>query len=293
MHFTKMEGLGNDYVYVNCFEEKINDPQRLAQAISDRHFGIGSDGLILICPSEKADARMLVYNSDGSQAEMCGNGIRCVGKYLYDNRIADNRRISIETLAGIKQLVYVSGNQCESRIMVDMGRPLVGPDKRSIVYIRTKHDEMGSALNAHETFGIEESIYRNGRTYPFARVSMGNPHAVVLYPDSLQNCDVRNVGMAMENEETFPDGVNVEFVRVRDSRTVQMRVWERGSGETMACGTGACAAAAVCMVLGYTEDEIMVQLNGGDLDIKYDSIEDTIYMTGSARKVFDGWIDIS
>lgn len=280
MHFTKMEGLGNDYVYVNCFEEKVYDPQHLARLISDRHRGVGSDGLILIGPSDKADFSMSVYNSDGSAAEMCGNGIRCAGKYVYDNHMTDRRDIAIETLAGVKHLRYISGDNEQCSIMVDMGEPKIGC-------------KMFNITVASSAEHIEETICVSGETISFVRVSMGNPHAVVWTDEiRMRACDVAGIGSAMERHEAFPAGTNVEFVKVLGRDLIQMRVWERGSGETLACGTGACAAAAACMARGYTGDEVTVRLVGGELSIKYDRKKDTIYMTGPARTVFCGCVDI-
>lgn len=280
MHFTKMEGLGNDYVYVNCFEEKVYDPQHLARLISDRHRGVGSDGLILIGPSDKADFSMSVYNSDGSVAEMCGNGIRCAGKYVYDNHMTDRRDIAIETLAGVKHLCYISGDNEQCSIMVDMGEPKIG-------------GEMFNITAASSAEHIEETICVSGETISFVRVSMGNPHAVVWTDEiRMRAGDVAGMGSAMERHEAFPAGTNVEFVKVLGRDLIRMRVWERGSGETLACGTGACAAAAACMARGYTGDEVTVRLVGGELSIKYDRKKDTIYMTGPARTVFCGHVDI-
>lgn len=280
MHFTKMEGLGNDYVYVNCFEEKVDDPQHLARLISDRHRGVGSDGLILIGPSDKADFSMSVYNSDGSAAEMCGNGIRCAGKYIYDNHMTDRRDIAIETLAGVKHLRYISGDNEQCSIMVDMGEPKIGCEMFNIT---------AASLAEH----IEEAISVSGETISFVRVSMGNPHAVVWTDEiRMRAGDVARIGSAMERHEAFLAGTNVEFVKVLGRDLIQMRVWERGSGETLACGTGACAAAAACMARGYTGDEVTVRLVGGELSIKYDRKKDTIYMTGPARTVFCGCVDI-
>lgn len=280
MHFTKMEGLGNDYVYVNCFEEKVDDPQHLARLISDRHHGVGSDGLILIGPSDKADFSMSVYNSDGSAAEMCGNGIRCACKYVYDNHMTDRRDIAIETLAGVKHLHYISGDNEQCSIMVDMGEPKIGC-------------EMFNITAASSAEHIEETICVSGVTISFVRVSMGNPHAVVWTDEiRMRAGDVAGIGSAMERHEAFPAGTNVEFVKVLGRDLIQMRVWERGSGETLACGTGACAAAAACMARGYTGDEVTVRLVGGELSIKYDRKKDTIYMTGPARTVFCGCVDI-
>ncbi len=281
MHFTKMEGLGNDYVYVNCFKEKVGDPQRLARLISDRHRGVGSDGLILIGPSDKADFSMSVYNSDGSVAEMCGNGIRCVCKYVYDNHMTDRRDITIETLAGVKQLHYISGDGRQCIVRVDMGAPKIGRG-------------MLTAVEASSAEHIEETIYEHGDKISFVRVSMGNPHAVVCMDETWMDGGlVSRIGPAMERHDAFPAGTNVEFVRILGRDLIHMRVWERGSGETLACGTGACAAVAACIARGYTGDEVTVRLCGGELNIKYDRKRDAIYMTGPARTVFDGRVDIN
>ncbi len=281
MHFTKMEGLGNDYVYVNCFKEKVGDPQRLARLISDRHRGVGSDGLILIGPSDKADFSMAVYNSDGSVAEMCGNGIRCVCKYVYDNHMTDRRDITIETLAGVKQLHYISGDGRQCIVRVDMGAPKIGSG-------------MLTAVEASSAEHIEETIYEHGDKVSFVRVSMGNPHAVVCMDETwMDDGLVSRIGPVMERHEAFPVGTNVEFVRILGRDLIHMRVWERGSGETLACGTGACAAVAACIAREYTGDEVTVRLGGGELNIKYDRKRDAIYMTGPARTVFDGRVDIN
>ena len=274
-----MQGLGNDYVYVNCFREKIADPSRLAVKISDRHFGVGSDGLILINPSDKADFEMEMYNADGSRGEMCGNGIRCVAKYVYDYGLTDQTSISVETLGGIKYLdLTVENNTVKDGkavlVKVDMGKPELSPEKIPVV-------------SAGEEV-VDEPIDVDGQNYRMTCVSMGNPHAVVYVDCDVRNLPLEEIGPKFENHERFPNRVNTEFVRVLDRRTVEMRVWERGSGETLACGTGACAVAVSCVLNGLTEDEVTVKLLGGDLQIKWDREKDTVFMTGPAEVVFDG-----
>ncbi len=278
MRFTKMEGLGNDYVYVNCFEECVEDPGRLARLVSDRHLGIGGDGLILIAPSDKADFSMIVYNSDGSRAEMCGNGIRCAGKYAYDHGLISGDAMTVETLAGIKTLRYISGDARESVLMVDMGKPVIGRD--NIPMYRALMQTLE-----------QETVLACGEEYRFTRVSMGNPHAVIVVTDT-ENIPVGRLGPCIECDRAFPDRTNVEFVQLISPGSIRMRVWERGSGETRACGTGACAASVACMLAGTVDEQVEVQLAGGRLDIQYDRQKDTIYMTGPARAVFDGRIDI-
>ena len=269
-----MQGLGNDYVYVNCFREKIADPSRLAVKISDRHFGVGSDGLILINPSDKADFEMEMYNADGSRGEMCGNGIRCVAKYVYDYGLTDQTSISVETLGGIKYLDLTVKDGKAVLVKVDMGKPELSPEKIPVV-------------SAGEEV-VDEPIDVDGQNYRMTCVSMGNPHAVVYVDCDVRDLPLEEIGPKFENHERFPNRVNTEFVRVLDRRTVEMRVWERGSGETLACGTGACAVAVSCVLNGLTEDEVTVKLLGGDLQIKWDREKDTVFMTGPAEVVFDG-----
>lgn len=273
MKFTKMQGIGNDYVYVNCFEEKVEDPAALAKFVSDRHFGIGSDGLILIKPSKNADFTMDMYNADGSQGEMCGNGIRCVAKYVYDKGLTDKQQISIETLAGIKYLDLTVENGKTVLVRVDMGEPELIAEKIPVI--------------ADSEKVIDAPIEIDGTTYHMTCVSMGNPHAVV-YVDDVDNLPIEEIGPKFESHERFPRRVNTEFVKVLDRHTVQMRVWERGSAETLACGTGACAVAVSCILNGLTEDEVTVKLLGGDLEIQWDQEKNTVYMTGPATVVFDG-----
>ncbi len=278
MKFTKMQGLGNDYVYVNCMEQRIDDPEGLARRISDRHFGIGSDGLILICPSDKADFEMRMYNADGSRGEMCGNGIRCVAKYVYDYGLTDQTSISVETLAGIKYLELDVQDGKVGLVKVDMGTPILEPEKIPVA-------AEGSQV-------VDEPLLVDGKMFRMTCVSMGNPHAVI-FVDDVQGMDLEKIGPSFENHDRFPRRINTEFVRVLDSNTVEMRVWERGSGETLACGTGACATAVACILNGYTKDQVTVKLLGGDLKIQWDRQADKVYMTGPAEVVFDGEIDIS
>lgn len=277
MRFTKMHGLGNDYVYVNCFEERIANPSETARYVSDRHFGVGSDGLIMINPSEAADFEMEMYNADGSRGEMCGNGIRCVAKYVYDYGLTDKTSISVETLGGIKYLDLTVEDGKAVLVKVDMGTPILDPGQIPIV-------SGGDAV-------IDEPVVVDGTEYRMTGVSMGNPHAVI-YVDDLGGLDMEEVGPKFENHERFPKRINTEFAHVIDRTTVEMRVWERGSGETLACGTGACAVAVASILNGYTEDEVTVKLLGGDLLIRWDRESDKVYMTGPATVVYDGEIDI-
>lgn len=274
MKFTKMQGIGNDYVYVNCLQETIENPSELAKKISDRHYGVGSDGLIMINPSDKADFEMEMYNADGSRGEMCGNGIRCVAKYVYDYGLTDKTSISVETLAGIKYLDLTVEDGKVVLVKVDMGKPMLRPEEVPVV---SEKEEV-----------IDEPITVDGQEYRMTCVSMGNPHAVVFIDQDVKEFPLETVGVKFENHERFPKRVNTEFVNVLDCHTAQMRVWERGSGETLACGTGACAVAVACALNGLTEDEVTVKLLGGDLQIKWDREKNTVYMTGPAEVVFDG-----
>ncbi len=275
MKFTKMQGLGNDYVYVDCTRQELPDPEKTARIVSDRHFGIGSDGLILICPSDKADFEMRMYNADGSRGEMCGNGIRCVAKYVYDYGLTDQTSISVETLGGIKYLDLTVEHGKVSLVKVDMGTPILEPSRIPVA--------------ASGTRVVDEPLEVEGKVYHMTCVSMGNPHAVI-FMDDVAGLDLEKIGPSFENHERFPNRVNTEFVKVLDQNTVEMRVWERGSGETLACGTGACAVAVASILNGYTEDQVTVRLLGGDLEIFWDRAEDKVYMTGPAKVVFDGEI---
>ena len=278
MKFTKMHGLGNDYVYVNCFEEKIDNPPAVARFVSDRHFGIGSDGLIMINPSKTADFEMEMYNADGSRGEMCGNGIRCVAKYVYDYGLTDKTQISVETLGGIKYLDLTVEDGKVSQVKVDMGKPELEAD---LIPIISEREQV-----------IDEPIEVDGKEYHMTGVSMGNPHAVI-YVDDVKGLDLEKIGPKFENHERFPKRINTEFVHCIDRQTVEMRVWERGSGETLACGTGACAVAVSSILNNLTDTQVTVKLLGGDLQIEWDREKDRVFMTGPAKVVFDGVIDIT
>ena len=280
MKFTKMQGIGNDYVYVNCFEETVKDPAAVARYVSDRHFGIGSDGLILIKPSDIADCEMDMYNLDGSQGAMCGNGIRCVAKYVYDCGIVKKEKISVSTKSGIKYLDLTVRNGKVALVRVNMGSPILTASQIPVV---SSTEEM-----------INAPLKVNGETYYITAVSMGNPHAIVYMTD-VDHLDIGEIGPYFENHMAFPDRVNTEFVEVLDDHTLKMRVWERGSGETLACGTGACAVAVASILNGHVDGEkpVTVKLLGGDLEIFWDRQENLVYMTGSAATVFDGEIDLS
>ncbi|MDO4468883.1 MAG: diaminopimelate epimerase [Bacillota bacterium] len=277
MKFTKMQGIGNDYVYVNCFQEQIENPSEVSRRISDRHFGIGSDGLILIKPSKRADFEMEMYNADGSQGAMCGNGMRCVGKYVYDYGLTDKTQVSVDTKSGIKYLDLTVENKRVKQVRVNMGAPVL--ETKAIPMIYEGEKVISQPLN------VGEDIYE------ITAVSMGNPHAVV-YMEDVKNLPLEEIGPKFEKHAAFPESVNTEFVRVINRNTVEMRVWERGSGETLACGTGACAVAVASILNGYTEDEVTVRLLGGDLKIFWDRAENLVYMTGPAEVVFEGEIEI-
>lgn len=273
MKFTKMHGCGNDYVYVNLFEENIENPSELAIVVSDRHFGIGSDGLITIGPSDVADFRMRIYNADGSEAEMCGNGIRCVAKYVYDHKMTDKKEISIESGAGIKYLsLFIQEDKVE-QVKVDMGEPILVPQDIPVV--------------ADGESVIAEPISVSGKVWKMTCVSMGNPHAVV-FVDDVEHFEIEKYGPDFENHERFPKRTNTEFVQVLSRTEVSMRVWERGSAETWACGTGTCATVMACILNGFTDNRVLVHLLGGDLTIEYDPNTNHLFMTGPATEVFCG-----
>ena len=279
MKFTKMHGIGNDYVYVNCFEETVSNPSAVAKFVSDRHFGIGSDGLILIKPSDVADCEMDMYNLDGSQGAMCGNGIRCVAKYAYDYGIVNKTNISVATKSGIKYLDLTLGDDGKvALVKVNMGAPIL--TSRQIPVVSSKEQVIDEPLNV------------DGTTYHITAVSMGNPHGVV-FVDSVADIDIEKIGPKFENHPMFPDRVNTEFIELVDDKTIKMRVWERGAGETLACGTGACASAYASYLNKKTGKKVLVHLLGGDLQIEYDEEKDTIFMTGPATTVFDGEIDLT
>ncbi|MBS5619448.1 diaminopimelate epimerase [Eubacterium sp.] len=277
MEFTKMQGCGNDYVYVNGFENKIDNPNKLSEIVSDRHFGIGSDGLIVINPSEKADFKMSMYNADGSEGKMCGNGIRCVAKYVYDNKMTDKTTITVETLSGIKNLELNVKNDKVETVKVNMGTPILLPKDVPVVSDKDKV--------------VDEPIVIDDKEYRITCVSMGNPHAITFI-ENTDDLEIETIGPKFENNPIFPDRVNTEFIQVLDRNTVKMRVWERGSGETFACGTGACATVVACVLNGLTDDKVTVKLLGGDLFIEYNREENTVYMTGPAKVSFTGKIEV-
>ncbi len=277
MKFTKMHGCGNDYVYVNLFEEKVDDPAKVSIKVSDRHFGIGSDGLITIGPSDKADFRMRIYNADGSEAEMCGNGIRCVAKYVYDHKLTDKTEITVETGAGVLTLILYPENGKVEQVRVDMGEPILEPAQIPVV---ADGDKV-----------VNEPIEVCGKTWYMTCVSMGNPHAVVFVDDTA-NFELEKYGPHFENHERFPKRTNTEFVQVISRTEANMRVWERGSAETWACGTGTCASVMACILNGKTEDKVLVHLRGGDLTIEYDRGTNHVFMTGPATEVFTGEIEV-
>ncbi len=277
MKFTKMHGCGNDYVYVNCFQETVKNPSEVAKFVSDRHFGIGSDGLILICPSDVADFRMAMYNADGSEGMMCGNGVRCIAKYVYDYGLTDKTAISIETKAGIKYLDLTIQDGKVALVKVNMGAPILEAAKIPI------------AMDKERV--VNEKITVDGKDYAVTGASMGNPHAVTFVEDTA-SLELEKIGPKFENHPLFPERINTEFVQVLNRHEINMRVWERGSGETLACGTGTCASVVACVLNGKTEPEVDVHLLGGDLHIFYDQKENTVWMTGPAAVVFDGEISL-
>lgn len=276
MRITKMHGIGNDYIYVNCFEETVTDPHRAARDLSDRHFWVGSDGLVLIKPTEIADFEMDMYNSDGSQAEMCGNAIRCVGKYVYDSGMTDKRSICIATKAGIKYLDLTVEDGKVAAVRVDMGAPILKPE---LIPCNFDGDEV-----------ISRPITVMGREYRVTCVSMGNPHAVV-YVDDVDGLEIEKIGPSFEKHEKFPRKTNTEFVKALDRHTVQMRVWERGAGETWACGTGACAVLVATVLNGLCDRCATIKLRGGDLLIEWDEATGHVFMTGPATTVFTTEVD--
>ena len=277
MKFTKMQGCGNDYVYVNGFEYQFEDPGKVSEIVSDRNFGIGSDGLIMINPSEVADFKMSMYNADGSEGKMCGNGIRCVAKYVYDNKMTDKTTITVETLSGIKTLVLNVKDGKVDTVRVNMGAPELITAKIPVV---SDKDKM-----------INEPVIVGGKEYNITCVSMGNPHAVTFIDDT-DSLNIEAIGPLFEKNDIFPESVNTEFIQVVDRNTIKMRVWERGSAETLACGTGACASVVACVLNGKTDNKVTVKLLGGDWFIEYNQEENTVYMTGPARITFTGDIEI-
>ena len=273
MKFTKMHGCGNDYVYVNGFTEKVADKPKAVVALSDRHFGIGSDGVIFINPSQQADFEMEMYNADGTRAEMCGNGIRCVGKYVYDHGMTDKTSITVESFGKVKYLDLTVENGKVVKVKVNMGKPeLTAKD----VPVESVHEQV-----------IDEEIIVKGKSYRMTCVSMGNPHAVV-FMDDVEHLAIEEIGPYFENHERFPNRTNTEFVQVIDDSHVKMRVWERGTGETLACGTGCCATAVACVLNRLTGAHVTVQVLGGEIEIYWDQKENLVYMTGPAVTVFEG-----
>ncbi len=279
MHFTKMHGCGNDYIYIDTAEEPVSDPIRAAKFLSDRHFGIGSDGLILINPSDKADFEMEMYNADGSRGEMCGNGIRCVAKYVYEHGLTDRTTITVETLAGIKTLELNLNDGLVESVRVDMGEPEFDVRKIPVTFPK-------------ETM-IEEPMEVDGRIYTVSCISMGNPHCVIFLEDDVRTLDLMKLGPLFENHSTFPKRINTEFANIIDRTHIRMRVWERGSGETLACGTGACATAVAAIRTGKCDSDLEMELLGGRLGISYKDNEGAhVFMTGAATEVFAGDIKI-
>lgn len=277
MKFTKMHGIGNDYVYMDCTKEKLENPEELARLVSDRHKGIGADGLILIQSSEEADFEMAMYNADGSYGKMCGNGIRCVAKYVYDNGLTDKTELKIVSGGAVKYLKLLVKNGKVEKVRVNMGEPVLEPEKIPVI-------GRGEAL-------VGETVVVDNQVYEMTCVSMGNPHAVVFL-DDVEHLKLEELGPKFENHERFPDRVNTEFVRRIDRKNLQMRVWERGSGETMACGTGACATAVAAVLNGLAERDVTVHLLGGSLEISWDEKDNCVYMTGPAATVFTGEFDL-
>ena len=274
MIFTKMHGLGNDYVCINCFRERVEDPPGFARALCDRHYGIGADGLILICPSKVSDFKMEIYNSDGSVAGMCGNGIRCLGKYVYDYRLTGKETLSIETKSGIRNmhLHIQDGKACGA--MVDMGVPRLNAHSIPIL--------------SEKDLVINDPIEVQKKNYRMTGISMGNPHAVIPVED-VEKISIAKTGSAFEHLSCFPDRINTEFIQTLDQHTIKMRVWERGSGETLSCGTGACAAAVAAMLSGcVSEGETAVELRGGRLFVTWDRTKNKVLLTGPAETVFEG-----
>lgn len=278
MKFTKMHGCGNDYIYVDCTKDELLDPEKTSIFVSNRHFGVGSDGLILINPSDKADFYMAMYNADGSKGEMCGNGIRCVGKYVYDHGLTDKTEIEIDTPAGIKKLNLNIENGKVATVRVNMGSPELTATKIPVTH---PEPEM-----------INAPMEVNGELFKVTCVSMGNPHCVTFVEKDVRQIDLEKIGPSFENHPIFPKRVNTEFANVLSRSEIRMRVWERGSGETLACGTGACATAVAAIKNGLTDNKVTLHLRGGDLVIEYDEEKNEVYMTGPATEVFSGEVEI-
>ena len=274
--FTKMHGISNDYIYVNAFDTQLADPAGVARQVSQRRTGIGGDGLILICPSETAHARMEMYNADGSRGEMCGNGIRCVGKYLYDHRIATDNPLRVDTDAGLKMLFLEVEDGHVARVTVDMGEPILdGP-------------QIPVAATGHV---VNQPLHVDGQAYAVTCVSMGNPHCVT-FVDDVEAIALEKIGPQFERHAFFPNRVNTEFIQVVSPSELNMRVWERGSGETWACGTGACGAVVAAILNEKSERRVIVHLRGGDLEIEWRAEDNHVYMTGAAEEVFEGMVEV-
>ncbi len=283
LRFTKMHGIGNDYVYIDCTGsgalETLPDPARLSKLVSDRHFGVGSDGLILIAPSKKADLQMIMYNADGSRGEMCGNGIRCVGKYAYDHGLTTKKELTVETLAGVRELTLFTGDDDKvEKVRVDMGEAVLDTRKIPVTY---PEDTM-----------IGQPLEVKGKIYNATCISTGNPHCVIFCDNDIKKMDIEKLGPSFERHPLFPKRINTEFVNILDRSHIAMRVYERGSGETLACGTGACASAVASFLNGFTDEKVEVRLLGGTLFIEYDEKTKKIYMTGPATEVFSGEMEI-
>lgn len=277
LKFTKMQGAGNDYIYVNGFDQIIENPSELAIRLSNRNFGIGSDGLVFILPSDTCDFRMQMFNSDGSEAEMCGNASRCVGKWVYDNKLTTKKEISLETKAGTKYISLLEGNEVSRLIRVDMGEPILEPTSIPVNF------DVNPVLN--------QPITVDNKEWRVSCVSMGNPHAV-LFLDEIYDLQLPIIGPKFETHPLFPKKINTEFIQVIDRANMNMRVWERGAGETLACGTGACAVAVAAILNGYCDRKVTINLLGGKLEIEWDETNNHVYMTGEAVTVFNGEIYI-
>lgn len=275
LRFTKMQGAGNDYIYINGFEQTIDNPSETAIELSNRNFGIGSDGLVLILPSKTCDFRMQMFNSDGSEAEMCGNASRCVGKYVFDHELTTKKEITLETKAGVKLITLLDGNAKKRKVRVDMGEPILNPE---LIPVKITQNP-----------ALKYPLKIEDKTWEINCVSMGNPHTVI-FTNNIKNLDLPTIGPKFESNPIFPRKTNTEFVEVIDKKTLNMRVWERGAGETLACGTGACAVAVAAVLNGLTERKVNINLLGGQLEIEWNENNNHVYMTGEAVTVFDGVI---
>ena len=275
LRFTKMHGAGNDYIYVNGFQQTVENPSELAIKLSDRHFGIGSDGLVIILPSDIADFRMKMFNSDGSEAEMCGNATRCVGKYVFDNKMTEKKEITLDTKAGIKYITLLDGNDKARKVTVDMGEPILDPTLIPV--------------NVNEEPVLNFPLDIDGKIWKISCVSMGNPHAVI-FTEGIKELDLPVLGPKFEKQPIFPRKTNTEFIEVVDRNTLNMRVWERGAGETLACGTGACASAVAAVLNNHCDRNITIHLLGGDLEVEWRESNNHVYMTGEAVTVFEGTV---